>query len=54
MTALRIEVTLRRENSTKDFEKEIHAFGKTFHFSRITSRAIDVKEVIAVYLPEKE
>jgi hypothetical protein len=54
MDALRIEVHLRREDSTKDVEQLVYAFGKKFYFHGIISRGIDVKDVIAVYLPSKE
>jgi hypothetical protein len=52
MTAIRIEVHLRRKDSTKDIVTEINAFGKKFVFNGIISQGIDQKDVVAVYLPE--
>ena len=54
MTALRIEVHLRRENSTKEIVYDFEAFGRKWKFHGIISRGIDIKDVVAVYLPEED
>jgi hypothetical protein len=52
MTAKRIEVHLAKGES--GFDETIEAFGQTFHFRSIVSTDINSKDVVAVYLPEKE
>jgi hypothetical protein len=51
MTAMRIEVHLRREDSTKEIVWQFDAFGRTWFYHGIISKGIDVKDVVAVYLP---
>jgi len=52
MTAKRIEVHLDKNDDTRD--QVIEAFGKRFIFHGIVSRDITSKDVVVVYLPEKE
>jgi hypothetical protein len=51
MTAMRIEVHLRREDSTEKIVWQFEAFGRIWYYHGIISRGINVKDVIAVYLP---